>query len=145
MAAAFYQVLIWTFPKIGGTLFGGPFEGILFYLGYTRGPPILVNTHMCEGIRVISWYPGIASHSHSGFRVFFSPLGPSCCSQHENMSGELTRDMSQKYVQAIASQLTSPDESPMPRTLKHLGAPIQPDLWLSFAGFEESVGFGTQP
>ena len=29
-----------------GTLFGGPFKGILFYLGYRRGTPILRNAHI---------------------------------------------------------------------------------------------------
>ena len=32
-----------------GTLFGGPFKGIRFYLGYERDiPPILANTHMAS-------------------------------------------------------------------------------------------------
>ena len=31
-----------------GTLFGGPFKGILFYLGYQRGTPILGNTHIAK-------------------------------------------------------------------------------------------------
>ena len=29
-----------------GTLSGGPFKGILVYLGYNRGTPILGNTHV---------------------------------------------------------------------------------------------------
>ena len=29
-----------------GTLLGGPFKGIIFYWGYTRGTPILGNAHL---------------------------------------------------------------------------------------------------
>ena len=32
--------------EIGGTLFGGPVEGILFYLGYKLGTPLLCDAHM---------------------------------------------------------------------------------------------------
>ena len=63
---------------MGGYLFGGPFKGILFYLGYKRGTPILGNTHMLNlpmrlrvglgytgyrvqglGLRVVSGYEGL--------------------------------------------------------------------------------------
>ena len=41
----------WGFPKIGATLFGVLFEGILLYLGYKRGTPILGSTQMYQAAK----------------------------------------------------------------------------------------------
>ena len=35
-----------SFTNAGATLFEGPFKGILFYLGYKRGTPILGNAQI---------------------------------------------------------------------------------------------------
>ena len=37
---------IWGFLTIGVPFFGGSFKGILLYLGYKRGTPILGHLHL---------------------------------------------------------------------------------------------------